>query len=319
MLAKHVVGGPDPGRPGVRTMLDARRLIVLREVARLGSFSAAAHALWITQPAVSRQIAALERELGRKVLERTPRGLRLTEAGAVLVDHAEAIVARLAAAEAQLGTLDRLESGRLRLGSSGAASAGLLAAAMAEFRRRWPTVELSLVELPADDPVAPVKTGDLDLAIAFEGGPLPRPLDPELERVHLLDDRLLLALPAAHPFAARERLDLRDLAEETWVRVQPDGPGVAHAACVSAGFEPRVHFDARSEEVALELVAAGLGVAFVSSLGALPVPDGAVLRDLGDRAPVRRVVAVSRPAEFRPPAADTMLRLVRERSAQWHA
>ena len=81
MLAKHVVGEPDPGRPGVRTMLDARRLIVLREVARRGSFSAAAHALWITQPAVSRQIAALERELGRKVLERTPRGLLLTDAG----------------------------------------------------------------------------------------------------------------------------------------------------------------------------------------------------------------------------------------------
>ena len=157
MLVKHVVGDPDPGRPGVRTMLDARRLIVLQEVARRGSFSAAAHALWITQPAVSRQIAALERELGRKVLERTPRGLRLTDAGSLLVEHAEAIVARLAAAEAQLGTLDRLESGRLRLGSAGTVSAALLASAMSEFRRRWPSVELSLQELETDDPSAPVK------------------------------------------------------------------------------------------------------------------------------------------------------------------
>jgi DNA-binding transcriptional LysR family regulator len=318
VLAARLAGTPEPVRPGLRTTLDARRLLVLREVARVGSFSAAAHALWITQPAVSRQVAALERELGRKVLERTPRGLRLTEAGALLVEHAEAIVARLAAAEAQLGTLDRLESGRLRLGSAGAASARLLAAALREFRRRWPSVELSLVELP-DDPETPVKTGELDLAIAFEGALAPRPLDPEVDRVHLLDDRLLLALPAAHPLAAREPVELRDLAAETWVRVQPEGPGVAHAACVAAGFEPSVHFDARSEDVALELVAAGLGAAFVSSLGRPPAPEGAVLCDLGDRAPVRRVVAVTRPAEFRPPAADAMLGLVREESARWPA
>jgi DNA-binding transcriptional LysR family regulator len=317
MLAKHPIGNPDPGRPGVRTMLDARRLIVLREVARLGSFSAAAHALWITQPAVSRQIAALERELGRKVLERTPRGLRLTQAGTLLVDHAEAIVARLAAAEAQLGTLDRLESGRLRLGASGASAASLLASAMAEFRGRWPSVELSLVELPSDEPGAPVKSGELDVAIAFESGLAPRALDPELDRVHLLDDRLLLALPASHPFAKRDRVDLRDLAHETWIRVQPEGPGVALAACVAAGFEPHVHFDARAEEVALELVAAGLGVAFVSALAHAPVPDGAVVRDIGERAPVRRVVALARPAEFRPPAAEAMLELVREKSVTW--
>ena len=317
MLAKHPIGSPDPGRPGVRTMLDARRLIVLREVARLGSFSAAAHALWITQPAVSRQIAALERELGRKVLERTPRGLRLTQAGTLLVDHAEAIVARLNAAEAQLGTLDRLEAGRLRLGASGVAAASILAGAMSEFRRRWPSVELSLVELPSDEPGAPVKSGELDVAIAFEGGLAPRPADPELERVHLLDDRLQLALPASHPVGRRDRIDLRDLASETWIRVQPEGPGVAYAACVAAGFEPQVHFDARTEEVALELVAAGLGIGFVSTLAHAPVPDGAVLRELGDRAPVRRVVALARPVEFRPPAAQAMLELVRERSATW--
>jgi DNA-binding transcriptional LysR family regulator len=317
MLAKQVVGEPDPGRPGVRTMLDARRLIVLREVARRGSFSAAAHALWITQPAVSRQIAALERELGRKVLERTPRGLRLTDAGSLLVEHAEAIVARLAAAEAQLGTLDRLESGRLRLGSAGTVSAALLASAMAEFRRRWPSVELSLQELATDDPSAPVKAGELDLAIAFESGIAPRALDPELEVVRLLDDPLLLALPTSHPLSGRDAVDLRDLAHETWIRVQPEGPGVAHAACVAAGFEPAVHFDARTEEVALELVAAGLGVAFVSSLASTTKWPGTVLRDLGPRSPVRRVVAIARPEAFRPPAVAAMVELVREGSRRW--
>ena len=111
------------------------------------------------------------------------RGLRLTDA--VPLEHAEAIVARLAAAEAQLGTLDRLESGRPRLGSAGTVSAALLASAMAEFRRRWPSVELSLHELETDDPSAPVKGGKLDLAIAFESGIAPRALDPELDTVRL--------------------------------------------------------------------------------------------------------------------------------------
>lgn len=291
-------------------MLDARRLIVLREVARTGSFSAAAQALWITQPAVSRQIAALERELGRKVLERTPRGLRLTEAGRLLVEHAEAIVGRLAAAEAQLGSLDRLEAGELRLGASGVAAAMLLAGAMARFRKSWPSIVLSLQELPPDDPAAPVKSGKLDLAVAFEAPLAPATADPDVELVHLLDDPLLLALPAAHPLASRRDLRLEELADETWIRVHPEGPGVARAACLAAGFEPRVGFDARGSRVAAELVRAGLGVAFLSILAMERPGEGIVLRELGESGPVRRVVALTRPAASRSPAASAMLDLL---------
>jgi DNA-binding transcriptional LysR family regulator len=290
-------------------MLDARRLIVLREVARTGSFSAAAQALWITQPAVSRQIAALERELGRKVLERTPRGLRLTEAGRLLVEHAEAIVGRLAAAEAQLGSLDRLETGELRLGASGAAAALLLAGAMARFRDRWPSVLLSLHELPPDDVAGPVKAGKLDLAVAFEARLAPA-ADADVELVHLLDDPLLLALPAAHPLASRADLTLEELADETWIRVHPEGPGVARAACLAAGFEPQVRFDARGSRVAAELVRAGLGVAFISLLAIEHPGEGVVLRELGDNGPVRRVVALARPTASRSPAATAMLDLL---------
>ena len=78
-----------------------------------------------------------------------------------------------------------------------------------------------------------------------------------------------------------------------------------------------MHFDARTEDVALELVAAGLGVAFVSSLPGTPARPGAVLRDLGPRAPVRRGVAIARPEAFRPPAVAAMVELVREGSRRW--
>src|SRR3954451_16343288 len=98
-------------------MLDVRRLNVLREVARRGSFSAAADALSFTPSAVSQQVAALEREAGTTLLERNARGVRLTEAGAALVTHADAILARIEDAEDELAAIARLRGGRVRLGA----------------------------------------------------------------------------------------------------------------------------------------------------------------------------------------------------------
>src|SRR3954452_15102893 len=97
-------------------MLDVRRMRVLREVAHRGSFSAAAEALAFTQSAVSQQIAALEREAGTVLVQRSPRGVRLTEAGEALVRHADAILARLAEAEAELEAIAGLSGGAVRMG-----------------------------------------------------------------------------------------------------------------------------------------------------------------------------------------------------------
>src|SRR3954447_4003079 len=104
-------------------LLDAARLHVFREVVQRGSLSAAADALGYTQPAVSRQIAALERETGAQLLERTPRGIRLTEPGRVLLDHADAILDRLAATQAEVESVGRLAAGRLRIGAFPTANA----------------------------------------------------------------------------------------------------------------------------------------------------------------------------------------------------
>ena len=118
--------------------LDVRRLKVLREVAARGSFSAAADALAFTQPSVSRQIATLEAEAGTRLVDRTARGVRLTPAGELLVEHADVILGRLAAAEAQLEALAELDAGRLRLGAFPTASATLTAAGHRRLRRGPP-------------------------------------------------------------------------------------------------------------------------------------------------------------------------------------
>src|SRR3989440_6151761 len=132
-------------------MLDVRRMRVPREVAAQRSFSAAAEKLGYTQSAVSQQIAALEREAGATLIERNPRGIRLTDAGEALVRHTEKILARLAEAEAELDAIAGLRGGRLRLATFPTAGATLVPRAIAEFSKRHPGVDLSLAEAEPDD------------------------------------------------------------------------------------------------------------------------------------------------------------------------
>src|SRR3712207_2791508 len=116
-------------------MLDVKRLRILREVSQRGSFSAAADALYLSQSAVSQQIATLEREVGMKLLDRTREGPKLTDAGRVLVSHADAAIARLEEAERELAAIAGLEGGELRLASFPSASATVLTEAVSVFHR----------------------------------------------------------------------------------------------------------------------------------------------------------------------------------------
>src|SRR5436190_15625116 len=132
-------------------MLDVKRLRVLREVAARGSFSGAAESLSFTQSAISQQVAALERETGTRLVERSARGVRLTDAGRALVAHAEAILARIDDAEQELAAIAGLRGGRLRLASFQSAGATLVPHAVAAFHERHPDVELGMVEAEPDD------------------------------------------------------------------------------------------------------------------------------------------------------------------------
>ena len=149
-------------------MLDIRRMKVLREVAAKGSFSAAAEALNFTQSAVSQHIAALERETGTQLVERFSRGVRLTEAGTVLVTHADAILARLDSAEEDLAAIAGLRGGRLRLVCFQSAGATVVPRAVATFHGRHPDVELSLREAEPEEAAALLKSGDVDLALVYD-------------------------------------------------------------------------------------------------------------------------------------------------------
>jgi DNA-binding transcriptional LysR family regulator len=293
-------------------MLDPRRMRVLREVAVRGSFSAAAEALSFTQSAVSQQIAALEREAGTTLVQRNARGVRLTDAGEAVVRHTEAIMARLAEAEAELEAIAGIKGGRLRMASFESAGSTLMPLAIAAFRDRHPAVELSLSLSEPEDSVPLLRSGDIDLAIVFESAVIDA--DDGIRRVHLLEDPMYLTLPRDHPLAHRRRVRLADLAGEAWVAGQPDCEcnRLIARACAAAGFSPRIAFETDDYTAMQGFVAAGVGVSLIAELGLTTVREDIVVRDLGRETPVRQIYAATLADGYRSPATQAMLEILRD-------
>jgi DNA-binding transcriptional LysR family regulator len=199
-------------------MLNLNRLRILIEVASRGSFSAAAESLSYTQSAVSQQIAALEAETGVTLIERLPRGVRLTPAGEVLVTYAEGILARLYAAEAEMAAIAGLRGGQLRMASFPTAGATLMPLAIAIFRGQHPEVTLTLAEGEPEEIGPRLEAGEFDIALLFEFEGTSDSLAPALSRLPLFEDPMFLALPADHPLAQRPTLRLESLRAEAWIQ-----------------------------------------------------------------------------------------------------
>src|SRR3954447_20391748 len=171
-------------------MLDVRRLRVLREVAKQGSFSAAADSLYLSQSAVSQHVAALEREVGMRLLERGRGGPKLTDAGRTLVSHADAVLCRLDEAERDLAAIAGLEGGELRLASFPSASATIVTEAVSRFALLHPKVQLAVVEAEPEESVPRLVAGDLDLAIVFDYPDFPFDGNPDVELTPLLTESM---------------------------------------------------------------------------------------------------------------------------------
>ena len=292
-------------------MLDVRRLRVLRAVAGCGSLAKTADVLSYTPSAVSQQIAALEREAGTMLLERRGRGVVLTEAGHVLVRHADLVVAQLEAAEAALAELADLRSGRLRMASFATAGANVLPRAVDAFRVRHPSIDITVEQATPSESVARIREGRLDLALTVDLAPAPAE---GVEVIHLFDDPVQLALHRDHPLAAKPDLRLEDLERATWIDVprKTSGGRVLVRACERAGFEPRVAFESEDYTAIQELVGAGMGVALLPDLALCPPHESVVLRSLGANGPSRAIQAATRRIAFRSPAAERMLEVLRE-------
>ncbi|MDA0638900.1 LysR family transcriptional regulator [Nonomuraea sp. MCN248] len=269
---------------------DTATLRLFDEVARSGSFTAAAELLGYTQSAVSRRVAALERAAGGPLFERLPRGVRLTSAGHLLHRHAADVLDRLDRAGEELAALHRGSGGTLRVGSFATANADLLPATLRRFAGRRPAVELRVTEGLSPHLVERLHAGALDLAVISDYLITP---PGDLRLVPLLEDRLLVALPRDHRLAGEDDVDLRDLAQERWIEAAPRGqPTLLLAACAAAGFTPRGGLRVAEWSGKFGFVAAGLGVTLVPALAARAVPSSIVLRGLRGQLPTRTVYAI---------------------------
>lgn len=265
-------------------MIDVQRLAVLREVARRGSFNQAAQALHCTPSAVSQQVAALERGLGSPVVERSTRGVTLTETGRLLVEAADAIAAELTDTRERIA---RLTAERTALTVATFASGGrcLLPAALAGFAADHPEVELSILEAEPEDSLPAVREGRADLALAYhlDGPPPCRPGDRSgLDWTPLGEDPLRLVLPVRHPAAIRyrdrpEAPHLAELADQRWILGCRKSVGQLTRHAELAGVELRISCTATDYEFAQSLVRGGVGIALIPEIGLAPHPELVVL------------------------------------------
>jgi DNA-binding transcriptional LysR family regulator len=296
--------------------LDVRRLRVLREVATHGSFSAAADSLNFTQPAISRQIATLEAETGQRLVERNARGIRLTPAGELLVEHADAILDRLQVAEAQLEQLASLDGGRLRLGAFATANATLIPLAISAFIGEYPRVELDLAEGLSRDLLARLEEGEIDVAVVADmDATTPHADDIELEP--LMEDAMYIAMPRDHKLARRERLKLADFAGETWIEGRDSAcASVLRRSAAAAGFEPNIAYESTQWLGKQGLVAAGVGVTLIPAVALASVREDIAIRSLGPAGPRRQISIASLQCGYRSPAIEPMKAILRRVTEQ---
>ncbi|MQY03976.1 LysR family transcriptional regulator [Actinomadura macrotermitis] len=288
-------------------------LRVVREAARLGSFSLAAERLGYTQSAVSRQIALMERAAGRALFERQARGVCPTDAGRVVVRHAEAVLGELRSARQNLEDLAARPPGRLRAGAFSTAMAALVPRAIAALAAREPQVRVPLREGTSPGLLNAVAKGRLDVAVVAPPDRLPD----GVAAIHLLDDPLLVAVAPGHPLAAAAAVAPGELAGERWIAGSADPGSTLLGAWTGSSWRPEVAFVARDWTAKLGLVAAGLGVTVVPGLAVPMLPPAVAAVRIDHPAAVRPTVAVHRPdAPCRPAFAEALRDAAADLSAE---
>ena len=288
--------------------MDPRRLMTFRAVAHARSFSRAAEQMSLTQPSVSHQIALLETEIGVRLLDRGRGGLRLTEAGAVLLEHADHVAWRLELADAQLASLAGQRREHIRLGAFPTALASFVPSAVARLRLAHDDLRVRLGEVTPSNLEARLLGGDFDVAISYQDATTERREIRGAERIDLMPDTFLIGLPPEHPLAGPTApISLKDLAEDDWILASTEGFLVQ--ACREAGFDPRV-VAITSEPLATRgLILRGIGVGWVPSL---LVGDyaGVAIRPVKERIRRRDIYALLPPGDRHPRARQVIDALV---------
>ena len=282
--------------------MELRHLAYFVAVAQKLNFSRAAEDLPVTQPALSQQIRALERELGVQLFDRNGRRISLTGAGEALLPHAYNILAAVETAQNEVREFSQLTRGTASLGAPPTVSIHMLPSRLPRFRRKYPGLEVSLREAGTQSLLQLLAEAQLDLAIVVSDD-----LPASVESAPLLQEAYLLAVSLLNPLSKQASVRLVDLVNEAFI-LFPEGyklREVTLAACRLAGFEPKVALDGGAMQSALEFVAAGLGVALVPEM-ALTATKGIRGLIISDQDLRRSLGLVWRRGQYLSPAARAL-------------
>ncbi|PKW14568.1 LysR family transcriptional regulator [Saccharopolyspora spinosa] len=291
-------------------MLNLWRLRLLQELADLGSMTAVAEAMQLSRPAVSQQLAQLEREVGVVLLERIPRGVQLTAAGLQLAAQARELLAHVEAIEADVAQAKGRVIGRVRIASFGTFATTVAPPAVLRLQVEYPELNLSFAELEPVDAIRGVVAHQVDVAVVDDLVP-PQASSSSLEYVPLMEDQFYVVLADSHRLAARPSLKLSELAAERWAINESAAAyhGFLLNACWEAGFKPEIVCSCRSTMSAVSFVRTGWAVAVLPGLAAGTSIEGVVLRPLEPKLFRHISAAVTRGSTRRPSIAATLATL----------
>ncbi|MGW6449822.1 LysR substrate-binding domain-containing protein [Lentzea sp. NPDC055074] len=294
-------------------MLNLERLRTLHAVSTTGSVRGAAEALHVTTSAVSQQLSRLEREVGQRLLERQGRGIRLTDVGDLLAEHAGRLLRQVELVETDLADHRGAVAGTLSVAAFATAARGLLPPMLHALRHQHPNLSARLVELEPTESIAQLRHADVDLAVVQDWPEEPLAIPEGISCAPLLEDVLDVALPARHSFADRAAVTLEELRDEDWVGWPSDEicHGWLRNTLRRSGIERQVVHTASEHSTQLALVAAGLGAAIIPRLGRGPAQEGVRFVPLLP-APRRRVFALWRDSSANRPACRAALRALQD-------
>ncbi|SFS61578.1 LysR family transcriptional regulator [Paenibacillus sp. BC26] len=287
--------------------MEFRQLQYVIQIAKEKNFSRAAEKLHIAQPSLSQQLSKLEKEIGVLLFRRTTNSVELTHAGAVFVDKAQNILDNIEQLKQELDDLAHMRKGKLVVGSLSITGSHVLPTVLPIFNKRYPEIEVVLVEDTPSKLEQLTASGQTDLSL------LALPLfEPSLEWVPIIEEEIVLAVPPDHPLAKlNEPIHIERLSAEPFI-VLKKGQGFRQNVlelCEQAGFEPRIVFESTNIETIQSLVAAGMGITFVPQM---------LVRDKGDErtpvylpisapTPIRTLVIASRKGRYLSRAAEAFI------------
>jgi DNA-binding transcriptional LysR family regulator len=300
-------------------LIDVQRLLVLREVAHAGSFAGAAAELRRTPSAVSQQIAALERGAGVPLVERSTRGVTLTDAGRLLLAAADSVHAELQTAARQLRDLRANGPQTLTVTTFASAGEPLLAPALTELTSAaGNTIDVTVIEAEPDAALASLRSGGADLALVYHfhtrqpPGHWPEAAGPGAY-LPLVDDHIRLLVPASHRLASQPAAAPAELAGDRWIQGWGDTGAVLDTLAATTGFRPRIACRSSDYRFMSALVSAGVGVALIPRLA---LPGNPQVRDLAITPQPIRYVGIYYPRRSWPhPAAERLLAALRRQAA----